>query len=138
MIKRIATGTAALAFALLPALGANATAQATTPTPPPSASCVNSDPTGLVNVVTCTINTTVQVPIDLPDSVLTFGDVLSNNHVLSGNELTLLQTTIKDVLNHNTVQDNLVFKQALVDALNNLDIDIIDDVTVSKVFVDVL
>ncbi|AXX30741.1 hypothetical protein KCV87_03210 [Actinosynnema pretiosum subsp. pretiosum] len=138
MIKRIATGTAALGFALLSALGVNATAQATTPTTPPSASCVNSDPIGLVNVVTCTINTTVQAPVDLPDSVLAFGDVLSNNHVLSGNELVLLQTTIKDVLNRNTVQDKLVFKQALVDALHHLDVDIMDDVIVSKVLVKLL
>ncbi|WP_143760756.1 hypothetical protein [Actinosynnema mirum] len=64
------------------------------PTTPPSASCVNSDPIGLVNVVTCTINT--------------------------------------------TVQDKLVFKQALVDALHHLDVDIIDDVTVSKVLVKLL
>lgn len=135
MFKRIATAATAVAFAALAAFGTAGTASATGT---PSASCINSDPTGLVNVIVCTINTTVQVPIDLPDSVITIGDIASGNDidVLTNAQLDAIELTVKNVLNNLTVQDNLVFKQAVVDALNNADI--IDDIDVSKVLVDIL
>ncbi|MEV0675358.1 hypothetical protein AB0I60_02415 [Actinosynnema sp. NPDC050436] len=135
MFKRIATAATAVTFAALAALGTAGTASATGT---PSASCINSDPTGLVNVIVCTINTTVQVPIDLPDSVITIGDIASGNDidVLTNAELNAVQVVIKDVLNNLTVEDNLIFKSAVVDALNNADI--IDDIDISKVLVDIL
>ncbi|CCH32604.1 hypothetical protein ABZ816_42385 [Actinosynnema sp. NPDC047251] len=135
MLKRIATAATAVTFAALAALGTAGSASATGT---PSASCINSDPTGLVNVIVCTINTTVQVPIDLPDSVITIGDIASGNDidVLTNAQLNAVQVVIEDVLNNLTVEDNLVFKSAVVEALN--DADIIDDIDVSKVLVDIL
>ncbi|MFE2755148.1 hypothetical protein ACFXGA_24415 [Actinosynnema sp. NPDC059335] len=135
MLKRLASGAALAVMTGAMVFGGSTAAQATTV---PDASCINSDPTGLANVIVCTINTTVQVPIDLPDSVITIGDVLSGNDikVLNGAELDAVEVTIKDVIDDVNVEDNLVFKSAVVDALNNADI--IDDIDVSKVFVDLL
>ncbi|WP_367138468.1 hypothetical protein [Saccharothrix sp. HUAS TT1] len=135
MLKRLASGVALAAMTGAMVFGGSTAAQATTV---PDASCINSDPLGLVNVLVCTINTTVQVPIDLHDSIITIGDIASGNDidVLSGAELDLVEVTIKDVIDNVNVEDNLVFKEALVDALN--DADIIDDVDVSKIFVDLL
>jgi hypothetical protein len=135
VLKRLVSGAALVAMTGAMVFGGSSAAQATTV---PDASCINSDPTGLVNVIVCTINTTVQVPVDLPDSVITIGDVASGNDidVLTNAELDAVEVTIKDVLNNTSVEDNLVFKSAVVDALN--DADIIDDIDVSKVFVDIL
>ena len=135
MLKRLVSGAAMAAITGAMVFGGATAAQATTV---PDASCINSDPTGLVNVIVCTINTTVQVPIDLNDSVITIGDVLSGNDidVLSGAELDLVEIEIENVLKNVNVEDNLVFKSAVVDALNNADI--IDDIDVSKIFVDIL
>lgn len=135
MRNKLASMAAMVGVAASLLIGGATAAQATTTVP--DASCVNSDPLGLVNIVTCTINTTVQVPIDIPiDSVITFGDILSNNHVLSGNELDLLEVTLEDFLNNNTISDNLVFKNNLVDVVD--DINVIDDIDVSKIFIDLL
>ena len=135
MLKRLASGVALAAMTGAMVFGGTSAAQATTV---PDASCINSDPTGLVNVIVCTINTTVQVPIDLPDSLITIGDVASGNtiKVLNGAELDAVEVTIKDVIDDVNVEDNLIFKSALVDALNNADI--IDDIDVSKILVDLL
>ncbi|MEU4803726.1 hypothetical protein [Actinosynnema sp. NPDC023587] len=135
MFKRIATAATAVSFAALAALGTAGTASATGT---PSASCINSDPTGLINVIVCTINTTVQVPIDLPESIITIGDIASGNdiEVLDRAQLDAVQVVVKDVLNNLSVEDNLVFKSAVVSALNNADI--IDDIDISKVLVDIL
>ncbi|MBB5959663.1 3D (Asp-Asp-Asp) domain-containing protein [Saccharothrix tamanrassetensis] len=135
MFKRIATAATAVTFAALAAVGTAGTASATGT---PDASCINSDPTGVANVIVCTINTVVQVPVDLSDAVITIGDIASGNDidVLTNAELDLVEVNIKDVLNNLNIEDNLVFKQAVVDALNNADI--IDDIDISKIFVDIL
>ncbi|MDU0291660.1 hypothetical protein [Saccharothrix longispora] len=130
MLKRLVSGAALAALTGALVFGGSTAAQATTT---PDASCVNSDPLGLVNVVTCSINVDVDV---LPDSVITFGDILSNNKVLNGAELDLLEVTIENVLKDVDVEDNLVFKGIIVDAVD--DLDLIDDIDVSKVIVDLL
>jgi len=135
VLKRLVSGAALAAITGAMVLGGASAAQATTV---PHASCINSDPTGLVNVLICTVNTKVQVPIDLDDALITIGDVASGNDidVLNGAELDLVEAEIEDVLKNVSIEDNLIFKSALVDALN--DADIIDDIDISKVFLDIL
>ncbi|MDQ2586974.1 hypothetical protein [Saccharothrix yanglingensis] len=130
MLKRLVSGAALAALTGALVFGGSTAAQATTT---PDASCVNSDPLGLINVVTCSINVDVDV---LPDAVITFGDILGNNKVLNGTELDLLEVTIENVLKDVDVEDNLVFKGIIVDAVD--DLDLIDDIDVSKVIVDLL
>lgn len=131
LFKRLATIAVAVVFAASTALGTAGVASATTV---PDASCINSAPYGLSNIISCSLDLTVQVPIDLPDCLLNIGNIFDPVRPLNGAELDLIETVIKEVINNMEVADNLPFKQALVDALNNTgifdDIDI-DDIDVS-------
>lgn len=128
-MKRLVSGAAlaALTGALL--FGSSTAAQATTK---PDVECLNS-PVGLVNLVVCDVDVDVDI---LPDAIITFGDILSGNKVLNGAELDVLEVELENVLKNVNVEDNLIFKQALVDALN--DLDLIDDIDVSKILVNIL
>ncbi|MFD7655952.1 hypothetical protein ACFV4N_18415 [Actinosynnema sp. NPDC059797] len=129
MLKRLVSGAAltALTGALL--FGGSGAALATDK---PDVDCLNS-PVGLINLVVCDVDVDVDV---LPDAIITFGDILSGNKVLNGTELDLLEVELENVLKDVDIANNLVFKEALVEALNNLDL--IDDIDVSKILVNIL
>ncbi|GAA1298963.1 hypothetical protein [Saccharothrix xinjiangensis] len=119
MFERLTVIVAATAFAAATAFGTAGTASATTI---PDVSCINSDPLGVLNRLVCALKVTEQEPIALPDCVLTIGDILNSTKVLNGAELDLVEVTIEDVVLNLGVEDDLVFKQALADALNDLGI----------------
>ncbi|MFC6094999.1 hypothetical protein [Saccharothrix lopnurensis] len=129
MLKRLVSGAALTAITGALLFSGSTAAQATTK---PDVGCLNS-PIGLVNVVACTVDVDVDV---LPDAVITFGDILSGNKVLNGTELDLLEVELENVLKTVNVEDNLVFKNALIDALN--DLDLIDNLIISKILVSIL
>ncbi|MFT7836878.1 hypothetical protein Q5530_12080 [Saccharothrix sp. BKS2] len=129
MLKRLVSGAALTAITGALLFSGATAAQATTK---PAVDCLNS-PIGLVNVVACSVDVDVDI---LPDAVITFGDILSGNKVLNGTELDLLEVELENVLKTVNVEDNLVFKNTLVDALN--DLDLIDDIDISKILVSIL
>lgn len=126
MSKRLATVATAVAFAALTAFGAAGSASATAV---PEITCFSSsDPISHRGTILCTLNVTVQVPIDRPECVLTISDI----ETPSSSQFSLIYTIIEYLVEALGVEDRSAFEHAL--ALDLQDIGI--DVDVSRITLD--